>query len=145
MIAQSEVKRVLQNGYRLVFLDEFCTTARTIPTHDYGLRNQILKYDQGKYHKKTLASIMAISEQNGIEYINSWEKSVDQAKFIQFLKKLRQKDPFSKIALFCDRLSVHKCTAVTETCQQLRLERILNASYSPNYNPIEGVIGLAKH
>ena len=61
-----------------------------------------------------------------------------------FLKKLRQQNPYRKMALFMDRLAVHRTKLVTETAAALKFRLIYNASYSPNFNPIEGVIGLAK-
>ena len=69
---------------------------------------------------------------------------MDQKKFVAFLKLLRARNPFVKMAIFLDRLSVHRTITVRDTASQLQIPIIFNASYSPNYNPIEGVIGLAK-
>ena len=43
-----------------------------------------------------------------------------------------------------DRLAVHRAQIVKEKAAELQIPIILNASYSPDFNPIEGVIGLAK-
>ena len=76
--------------------------------------------------------------------ICNYDKSVDKVKFISFLKKLRQVNPFRKLALFCDRLAVHRSKEVKDKANELGIFMILNASYSPNFNPIEGVIGIGK-
>ena len=44
-----------------------------------------------------------------------------------------------------DNLSVHRSKKVREEMEKLDMIPIYNASYSPDYNPIEGVIGLAKN
>ena len=75
----------------------------------------------------------------------NYDKSVDREKFKDFLKKLRQMNPFRKLAIFCDRLAVHRSKDVKDMAKKLGIIMILNASYSPNFNPIEGVIGLGKN
>ena len=81
---------------------------------------------------------------NGTENIMTFEKSVDQLKFIQFLKALRKQHPFNKLAVFLDNLRVHSEKSVVEYCEGAKVKCLLNSPYSPNFNPIEGVIGLAK-
>ena len=49
------------------------------------------------------------------------------------------------MAVFMDRLNVHRCRQVLQAMQNLRLKHVLNASYSPDYNPIEGVFSVAKN
>ncbi len=85
-----------------------------------------------------------ISEKNGVDMIMNFEKSVNADKFVEFLTKLRQKYPFEKIALFMDRLMVHRAKKVTRKMEELKLPRILNASYSPDFNPIENMFSVFK-
>ena len=58
--------------------------------------------DRRQYHKKTLAAIVAASYEGGVEQVQVFERSVNQAKFISFLRRLRQRHPFRKIAIFMD-------------------------------------------
>ena len=44
-----------------------------------------------------------------------------------------------------DRLSVHRCRQVQSVMRDLKFEWIFNASYSPDYNPIEGVFAIVKN
>ena len=53
-------------------------------------------------------------------------------------------NPFGKLAIYMDRLSVHRTKTVREEAEKLQIRLIFNASYSPDYNAVEGVIGLAK-
>lgn len=103
-----------------------------------------LGVDHQQYHRKTLATIASISAENGVELVMTFEKSVNTEKFVQYLKRLRQQYPFRPLAIFCDQLAVHKTKTTKEMCEQLKIKMIYNAPYSPDYNPIEGVIGVAK-
>ena len=76
---------------RCIYIDEFMTTAATIQTHEWSLPKNYPVVDRKDYHRKTLASIVAISREAGTELITTFEKSVNQDKYIQFLKRLRQK------------------------------------------------------
>ena len=86
--AKFNVNEALKDGYTIVYCDELCTTKATMPTHDYSKINSPIKIDYKQFHKKTLATIAAISEINGVELIMSFDKSVNSDKFILFLKKL---------------------------------------------------------
>ena len=44
-----------------------------------------------------------------------------------------------------DRLSVHRSNSVKDVMMELGFKQILNASYSPDFNPIEGAIGICKN
>ena len=100
--------------------------------------------DFKQYHRKTIATIACISERQGVELVQSFDKSVNVEKFIGFLKALRRQHPFLKMALFMDQLSVHKSNQVKDVMKKLKFEHVYNAAYSPDYNPIEIAIGEAK-
>ena len=87
--AKIAVRKAQDDGYRLVYCDEFCTTVQTMPKLEWQMKNTTLKIDPKEYHKKTIASVAAISHHKGSELILSFEKSIDRPKFISFLKKLR--------------------------------------------------------
>ena len=54
-----------------------------------------------------MASIAAISWQNGMDLVQFYPDSVNKVKFAKFIDVLREKYPEPKIAIFMDRLSVH--------------------------------------
>ena len=115
-----------------------------MPTTEWTPRNHSFQIDFKQYHRKTLATIACISERGGVELVKSYNKSVNIDKFIEYLRALRRKHPYLKMALFMDQLSVHKSRQVLDVMRQLKFEHIYNASYSPDYNPIENAIGMAK-
>ena len=44
-----------------------------------------------------------------------------------------------------DRLAVHLCATVKEKMMTLQITAILNVSYMPQYNPIEGCFSVVKN
>jgi len=142
--AKIAVQKAQDDGYRLVYCDEFCTTLQTMPKFEWQMKNTSLKVDPREYHRKTIASVAAISSEKGAELILSFDKSINREKFISFLRKLRQCNPFVKLALFMDRLAVHRSNDVKEAADKYKILLIFNSSYSPDFNPIESAIGLAK-
>ena len=142
--AFKELMEARLERHRIIYCDEMCTTRSTIQKAEWSERRFYPKTETKAFHKKTIATIAAISQEKGVELVCNFPDSVNQDKFIKFLKKLRAQKPYVKMALFLDQLQVHKTTRVKECAAQLKIPLIYNASYSPNYNPIEGVIGLAK-
>ena len=57
---------------------------------------------------------------------------------------LRNINKRRKLAVFLDNLNVHKSKKIKKFAQAHGIELVFNAPYSPDYNPIEGVFGLAK-
>ena len=58
------------------------------------------------------ALILAISEEKGLEHHQIFDKSVNGAKFKEYLLNLRRKNEYQKIAIFLDNLQVHKTRAI---------------------------------
>ena len=85
-----------------------------------------------------------ISKPKGVELVMQFPKSVNTDKFLEYLQQLRFRNPFDRIAIFMDRLSVHTCNKSKEKMAFLKIEAIFNASYSPEFNPIETVFSLVK-
>ena len=79
-----------------------------------------------------------------MEFALTYEKSVNIEKFFEFLKHVRQKNPFDKIALFMDRLSVHTSKKAIKKMELYRIQPIYNSAYSPDFNPIENVFSIVK-
>ena len=49
----------------------------------------------------------------------TFDKSVNHEKYMSYLRKLRQKYPFDKLALFVDQLYVHKMDKVKALLKEL--------------------------
>ena len=57
---------------------------------------------------------------------------------------LRRRRWADDIALFIDRLSVHRSKIVRERLEELSIPLVYNASYEPDYMPIENVFAQVK-
>ena len=79
-----------------------------------------------------------MSLENGLEYSQIFEKSVNQYKFIEYLVELRRRNPFDRLACFMDNLMSHKTHLVQEKMAELKIEAVYNVPYQPDMNPCEG-------
>ena len=142
--AHQRLQSLTEEGYRVIFIDEICVTKSTIPTHEYSPIRQPIEIDLRGFSNKTIAVLAGISAEKGVEFAFTYEKSVNIEKFFNFLKRLRQKCPFEKIALFMDRLSVHTSKKAQKKMEFYGIEPIYNSAYSPDFNPIENVFSIVK-
>ena len=65
------------------------------------------RVDEAKLNEPTLALLAGISKEKGVEHYKIFEKSVNIAKFKEWLTILRDVTGDDKVALFMDQLSVH--------------------------------------
>ena len=100
--------------------------------------------DYQKIQHKTTAVIAAISKTRGVELFNMHYHSVNIPKFLVFLDDLRRARWADDIALFVDRLSVHRSKVVAARLDELGIPLVLNASYEPDFNPIENIFSEVK-
>lgn len=120
-------------------------TRRTIHALAYSPRRENIEVDAAKLDEPTLAMVMAISAETGIEHHDVFPKSVNHERFIVFLERLRSVVGTDEVALFMDNLSVHKKDTVREAMTRLNMRPIYNLPYAPDYNPIELVFSKLKH
>lgn len=78
------------------------TTKSTIPTSDWSLKNTPIKVDYKQYSYQTIASVAGVFLENGVDLIMTFNDSIDQDKFDQFITALRRKYRGQKVALFMD-------------------------------------------
>ena len=88
-------------------------------------------------NQPVFALILAVSEENGLEYNQLFDKSVNKEKFIEYLINLRNANLYKRIAIFMDNLSVHKAVLVREKMAELKIDALMNVPYQPDYNPCE--------
>ena len=66
-------------------------------------------------------------------------RSINTPKFLVFIEDLRRRRWADDIALFVDRLSVHRTNIVRERLEEMSIPLVFNASYEPDYMPIENI------
>ena len=131
----SNVKRQLTRnrnaGYRIVYGDECCVTRKTMTDTEWTRRKENMTVDQAKLNEPTLALLASISKERGLEHWQIFPKSVNTAKFKEWLAGLRAANPNEKICLFLDNLGAHTCDASTKEMRRLKFRYIFNVRYSP--------------
>ena len=71
--------------------------------------------------------------------------SLNSAKYLAFLQKLRNHIGQERIGLFYDGSSVHKSAAAQNVIEQNSWVRLLNVAYSQEDNPAEYLLNDIKH
>ena len=109
----------VESGRRLVYLDEFMLTKRTIPKLAWTLPRMNIEIDMKQISDPTRAVVVAASRENGVEFYMTFSRSVDKVKFKQFLDGMRELWPYSQVTLVMDNLSVHTSRDVKNKMDQL--------------------------
>ena len=115
-----------------------------MPTHEWSKKYKNVKIDYQQFAKETVAVIVAISSERGIDQVSLFKYSVNREKFALFLQELRDKYFFDDICLYMDNLSVHRSNFIKDRMDEIGFAYIWAPTYSPEYNPTEFIIGLSK-
>ena len=134
---KGQLTRAKNDGYRVIYLDETMFTRKTVSCEEWTLPKENVSVDEAKLSEPTLALLMSISKENGLEHFRIYDFSVNTERFVEWLGELRVKTGDDKVALFMDNLSAHKAEKSTEEMKRLGFRWIWNCTYSPEYNPIE--------
>ena len=100
--------------------------------------------DQKEVYVGYRSVIASMTEETGIGLVMIYEQAITGADFAYYLKKLRAKSGTQPLALFMDRLAVHKSKEVTPLWAKLNIKPVFNVSYSPEFNGIEAVFSKVK-
>ena len=92
-----------------------------------------------------MAFIVALSLEKGYFHFQTFVKSVNQHKFIEFLKQVKLKIGNIPFAIYLDNLAAHKTKLVKEYMRENDIEPVYSPVYSPQYQPSEYLIGLIKN
>ena len=119
-------------------------TKSTMATKEWSKKYHNYAIDMKDYAKETVAVIAAISKEYGLDYISTYDRSINIPKFKEFLQNLRDKFFFEDICIYMDNLAVHRSNTVKERMDELSIPYIFGPPYSPDYNPIESVFSIFK-
>ena len=75
----------------------------------------------------------------------TFDDSVNNEKFKEFVSQLREKFPTDRICLYMDLLTVHRSYVVRSHLDQLNIPYVFNPPYSPDFNGIESVFWIMKN
>ena len=133
-----KIREARKEGRKIIFLDEICFTKRSFLGTCWSKKYENISVDQKQIYQGYLAVIASCSSQKGIEAFFIHNKAIDHQDFINYLKKLTKQNKVP-IALFMDKLAVHRHKEVKLEYEALDIKPIFNVGYSPEFNPIESV------
>ena len=68
-------------GFRIIYLDETMITKSTIATHEWSKKHHNYEIDMKQYGKDTVAVLAGISKEYGMDFVSTFNRSVNIPKF----------------------------------------------------------------
>ena len=128
----------------MIYLDETMFTRKTVPKTEWAKHKENMTVDDARLDEPTLALLLGVSKEKGVEYFQIFEKSVNSQKYAEWLAGLKQVTGEDKVCLFMDNLGAHKCIPSKRAMRRHKFRWVLNVPYSPQWNPIELVFSQLK-
>ena len=141
---RTNLRTAISKGRSIIYIDEVMFTTSSILKMEYSRKFENIRVDYKSFNLKTTAVIAAISNEGGLVFYKSYDKSINQERFIYFCKALRTKVVYRKSTLFIYNLKVHHAIACKQVYKELDFDYILNVAYSPQYQPIETIFAFTK-
>ena len=85
IIMKRLLTRAKNDGYRVVYADETMVTRKSVNNTEWARKHENMTVDQAKLNEPTLALLAAISKEKGLEHWQLFPKSVNIAKFKEWL------------------------------------------------------------
>ena len=134
-----------KEGYRIIYIDETMFTRKTTRDEEWSLPKENFRLPISRLDEPTLAMLAGVSKEQGKEHYMVFDKSVNVAKFQEYLAELRVKNGEDKICLFMDNLSAHKSKKAQASMRAHGFRYVYNCANMPDWNPIESVFSKVKH
>ena len=106
---------------------------------------QRVEVNQQSLNDQTLAVLVGISKEKGVDLVMTFEHSVNKEKFKEFITKLREKYQDDNLCLYFDNLAVHRSKEVRDHLNQNLIPYVFCPPYSPDFNGIENVFSIYKN
>ena len=120
-------------GVPVVYADESCLTSKLHPSHSWMIKGKNVELDEKKLNPNTTAFVVALSEDKGLVALSTFHRSLDQWKFIEFLRELRKCYGTTKFGLYIDNASFHKAKSVRAYANENKIELIFSPAYRPEF------------
>jgi hypothetical protein len=128
---REEVNQAFKDKLPIVYIDETMFTGRVYAQQDYWVKGKAIEVDQSDVYIKYVAALAAVSGDNGLDHLRTYNHPVDSVIFADFIDELSKKRGRKPFALFMDQASFHKPDCVKEVMAKYQVRRIFNVTYSP--------------
>ena len=136
-----------KNGYRLIFVDEFHISMKSVPLYNWSKRGEpaSLSIDSDPF---TMSFVVGVSSVR-LEGILAWNESITTKTFWWFIgdiwNRFHQNDDWStKLCFIFDNASLHCSSTSQKFMKEKGIKWISIPPYSPQPNPAEKAIALIK-
>ena len=85
---KSQLRKALNQGRRIIYVDEAVFTTATLPSKAFALKGQNIELDEKLVSLPALAVVAGVSSEKGLEAFYTHKRSIDSDSFIQFLISL---------------------------------------------------------
>ena len=85
MEAKADLEYYRSKGFRIIYVDETMVTKSTIATHEWTNKYKNFEIDMKDFGKETVAVLAGISKEKGLDYLTTFDKSVNIPKFKEYL------------------------------------------------------------
>lgn len=99
---REQLKIINAENRTLIWLDEVMFTQRSVMKQEFSNLNQNIQIDYKDFNIKTTAVVAAMSYDDGMLLWKDYGRSVDQIKFVDFLKRLKIKMKNRRFAILLD-------------------------------------------
>ena len=104
---RQQLEQAKQNNELILYLDETVFSRKAMLKNVWARKHENGEIDQAMLNEPTMALLMCISQENGIEPWKIYKKSVNTDKFCQYLHLVRERHPDTQLTIFMDNLRVH--------------------------------------
>jgi len=131
-----ELKEHLKEGERIFFMDATHPEYQSQSSYGWILKGEVKTLTTTT--KQERVHFLGAIELGQMEVIAQEYETVNADTTVDFLKRLEEKNPATKIYLICDNASSNRCKKVQEYVKKSKwIEIHYLPPYSPNLNPIE--------
>ena len=96
VIFKKQLQDAFESNKKIVMIDEFLITKRSIPSQDWAPLNHNMTIDLKQANEKPIAVIIAISIEKGIEMYMQFENSINSFKFRIFIEELVEQIDYNR-------------------------------------------------
>ena len=104
---RQELDEAKHNKELILYLDETIFSRKAMLKNVWARKHENGEIDEAMLNEPTMALLMSISQENGVEPWKIFKRSVNTDKFCQYLQMVRDRHPDKKLCIFMDNLRVH--------------------------------------
>ena len=87
---RNRIAQYKKDGVPIVFCDESVLSSKLLPSHAWMGKGKNVEIDEKLLNAKTIAFVVALSEDKGLVCVDTFPRSLDKNDFLKFIKHIRK-------------------------------------------------------